>query len=66
MSASALLGDIMISTYSFVSHAAVAVGRILFPLFALSLDLPERYFDDKVQCRCNECYVIFGHSLNVL
>ncbi|KAG1739551.1 2OG-Fe(II) oxygenase [Suillus lakei] len=30
-------------------HAAVAVGKILFPLFALSLDLPERYFDDKTK-----------------
>ncbi|KAG2101501.1 hypothetical protein BD769DRAFT_1676771 [Suillus cothurnatus] len=30
-------------------HAAVALGKILFPLFALSLDLPERYFDDKTK-----------------
>ena len=32
----------------FHSHAAVAVGKALFPLFALALDLPEDFFDDKV------------------
>lgn len=31
------------------SHAAVNLGRKLFPLFALALDLPENYFDDKVR-----------------
>ena len=31
-----------------LSHAAVAVGRHLFPIFALALDLPENFFDDKV------------------
>jgi isopenicillin N synthase-like dioxygenase len=31
------------------SHAAVDVGKALFPLFALALDLPENYFDDKVR-----------------
>lgn len=30
------------------SHAAVSLGRKLFPLFALALDLPENFFDDKV------------------
>ncbi|OAX38440.1 Clavaminate synthase-like protein [Rhizopogon vinicolor AM-OR11-026] len=30
-------------------HAAIAVGKMLFPLFALSLNLPERYFDDKTR-----------------
>ena len=30
------------------SHAAVSVGKVLFPLFALALELPEAYFDDKV------------------
>ncbi|KAN0088084.1 hypothetical protein V8E55_006705 [Tylopilus felleus] len=30
-------------------HAAVNVGKTLFPLFALALELPERYFDDKTQ-----------------
>ncbi len=30
------------------SHAAVALGRKLFPLFALALNLPEDFFDDKV------------------
>ena len=30
------------------SHAAMGVGRLLFHLFSLALDLPETYFDDKV------------------
>lgn len=30
------------------SHAAVKLGKLLFPLFALALDLPETFFDDKV------------------
>ncbi|OJA18278.1 hypothetical protein AZE42_04986 [Rhizopogon vesiculosus] len=30
-------------------HAAIAVGKMLFPFFALSLDLPEEYFDDKTR-----------------
>ncbi|KAF9221536.1 Clavaminate synthase-like protein [Gyrodon lividus] len=29
-------------------HAAVKLGLSLFPLFALSLNLPENFFDDKV------------------
>ncbi|KAH0832404.1 2OG-Fe(II) oxygenase [Lanmaoa asiatica] len=33
-------------------HAAVNVGKVLFPLFALALDLPETYFDDKVGLAC--------------
>jgi len=28
-------------------HAVVRLGQVLFPLFALALDLPERFFDDK-------------------
>ncbi|TDL19672.1 Clavaminate synthase-like protein [Rickenella mellea] len=28
-------------------HSAVAFGKTLFPLFALALELPEHYFDDK-------------------
>ncbi|KAF5362883.1 hypothetical protein D9758_007042 [Tetrapyrgos nigripes] len=28
-------------------HAAVDLGRSLFPLFALALDLPEKFFEDK-------------------
>ncbi|KAI0683098.1 Clavaminate synthase-like protein [Earliella scabrosa] len=28
-------------------HAAVRLGKSLFPLFALALDLPENFFDDK-------------------
>lgn len=30
------------------SHSAVRLGKLLFPLFALALDLPENFFDDKV------------------
>lgn len=30
-------------------HAAVRLGRLLFPLFALALDLPEDFFTDKTQ-----------------
>jgi hypothetical protein len=30
------------------SHAAVKLGRILFPIFAMALDLSEDFFDDKV------------------
>lgn len=30
------------------SHAAVNLGRKLFPLFARALDLPEDFFNDKV------------------
>ncbi|KAF8558271.1 Clavaminate synthase-like protein [Imleria badia] len=29
-------------------HAAVKLGKSLFPIFALALDLPENFFDDKV------------------
>jgi len=29
-------------------HATVRLGQSLFPLFALALDLPEDFFDDKV------------------
>ncbi|GJJ15461.1 hypothetical protein Clacol_009739 [Clathrus columnatus] len=28
-------------------HAAVKLGQALFPLFALALNLPEKFFDDK-------------------
>ncbi|KAI0076751.1 2OG-Fe-II oxygenase [Panus rudis PR-1116 ss-1] len=28
-------------------HSAVKLGKALFPLFALALDLPENFFDDK-------------------
>ena len=31
------------------SHAAVRLGRNLFPLFAAALDLPEDFFDDKTK-----------------
>lgn len=30
-------------------HAALAVGKVLYRLFALALDLPETYFDDKTK-----------------
>jgi hypothetical protein len=30
------------------SHSALKLGKLLFPLFALALDLPETFFDDKV------------------
>ncbi|OBZ71477.1 hypothetical protein A0H81_08491 [Grifola frondosa] len=30
-------------------HAAIELGRKLFPLFALALDLPEDFFDDKTK-----------------
>jgi len=30
-----------------LSHAVVHLGKTLFPLFALALDLPEDFFDDK-------------------
>ncbi|KAI0754477.1 Clavaminate synthase-like protein [Daedaleopsis nitida] len=30
-------------------HAAVTLGRKMFPLFALALDLPENFFDDKTK-----------------
>ena len=32
-----------------LSHAAVRLGKYLFPLFALALDLPEDFFDGKVR-----------------
>ena len=45
-----LLGvnDTSVLTTFGTSHAAVGVGKILFPFFALALELPETYFDDKV------------------
>ena len=30
------------------SHSAIRLGKVLFPLFALALNLPEAFFDDKV------------------
>ncbi|KAF5382423.1 hypothetical protein D9615_002770 [Tricholomella constricta] len=30
-------------------HAAVRLGKLLFPLFALALDLPATYFEDKTR-----------------
>jgi|SRR5712671_4633557 len=38
------------------SHAAVGLGKNLFPLFARALDLSPDFFDDKVRtCRCLLC-----------
>ena len=31
------------------SHAIVTLGKALFPIFALALDLPETFFEDKVR-----------------
>lgn len=31
------------------SYSAVKLGRALFPIFALALNLPEDFFDDKVK-----------------
>jgi hypothetical protein len=30
------------------SHSAIRLGKTLFPLFALALNLPQTFFDDKV------------------
>ncbi|KAL4070393.1 hypothetical protein J3A83DRAFT_4372574 [Scleroderma citrinum] len=30
-------------------HAAIGIGKLLFSLFVLALDLPETYFDDKTK-----------------
>ena len=32
-----------------LSHRVLGVGKILFPLFALALDLPDDFFEDKVR-----------------
>ena len=37
------------STDDFCSHAAVELGRKLFPLFALALDLGDDFFEDKTK-----------------
>lgn len=37
------------STDDFCSHAAVELGRKLFPLFALALDLDDDFFEDKTK-----------------
>ena len=44
-------------SYLINSHAAIALGKSLFPLFALALDLPENFFDDKVILkRSSQCW----------
>ena len=35
------------------SHSGIRLGRTLFNLFALALDLPENFFDDKVHAILN-------------
>ena len=44
------------------SHKVIQIGKLLFPLFALALDLPESYFDDKVS-HCSKA--IFSVDLNL-
>ncbi|KAL7279630.1 hypothetical protein ACG7TL_006036 [Trametes sanguinea] len=39
-------------------HAAVNLGRKLFPLFALALDLPEDFFDDKARATRNSAAIM--------
>jgi len=42
-------GFILYMSDSFVaSYSALKLGKLLFPLFAMALDLPETFFDDKV------------------
>ena len=43
---------------SAISHAAVGVGKLLFPIFALALDLPEDHFDDKVRYNRTFSYLL--------
>lgn len=38
------------------SHAAVKLGKSLFPLFAIALDLPQSFFDDKVLSSTAICF----------
>jgi isopenicillin N synthase-like dioxygenase len=37
------------------SSAVLRLGHSLFPLFALALDLPEDFFDDKVSPARGDC-----------
>ena len=46
------------------SHAAVKLGRSLFPLFALALNLPENFFDDKVSPLVSLHFVFFYFKKN--
>ncbi len=49
---------------SVCSHAAVQLGKSLFPLFALALDLPEDFFVDKV-CHLHSVVTVFHFILYV-
>ena len=48
---------------SSTSHAAVHLGRLMFPLFALALELPEDYFEDKAGTQ--SVAKIYSSDLNV-
>jgi hypothetical protein len=48
------------------SHSAIQLGQTLFTLFALALDLPENYFDDKVHAIRNACYMCSDTSHRLL
>lgn len=51
----------------FPSHAAVNLGQLLFPLFALALELPENFFDDKVRSHSEaSLYIIIFSSMLLL
>ncbi|KIN99761.1 hypothetical protein M404DRAFT_1004466 [Pisolithus tinctorius Marx 270] len=47
-----------ISSHFVVKPAAVGVRNVLFRLFALALDLPETYFDDKTRNSAAAMHII--------
>lgn len=55
-------------TYLNSSKEAIGLGRKLFPLFALALDLPEDFFEDKVSqtSKQNDDYILtILHHLSI-
>ena len=38
-----------VAMLTLISYSAVNFGKALFPIFALALNLPEDFFDDKVK-----------------
>lgn len=38
------------------------LGKKMFPLFALALDLPEGFFDDKVCLFCIFYYAVYSYE----
>jgi hypothetical protein len=46
--------------FFFPSHAALGLGKSLFPLFARSLDLAPHFFDDKVRTRQVTWAILYG------